>query len=120
MGGIFPVGGAREGGMRINTIYPSAALLSRVLSTPKEPAEPAPNAPRFAAAMDEALAGQMAVAAMAGVRQRLPARAPETKDPRERRPNDEREQGQQGQRDQGWRGSDQRAQDQRRDGALWA
>ena len=98
--------------MRISTVYPSAALLSRVLATPKEPADAAPNAPRFSAAMDEALAGQMAVASMAGVRQRLPSRAPERKDPRERRPNDER--------GQDPRRQEQRAQDQHRGGALWA
>jgi len=98
--------------MRINVAYPSAALLSRVLSTPKEPAEPVQSGARFAEAMDATLAGQMAVSAMMPVRSRLPARAPEKKDPRERGRNDDRASDQ--------RGQDQRAQDQRRNTDLWA
>ena len=75
--------------MRINVSYPSAALLSRVLSTPKGSAEPAPERPRFAEAMDAAVAGQLAVSAVAPQRPRAPAYRPtEKKDPRERRPDD--------------------------------
>src|SRR5205807_4903348 len=103
---------ARARVMRITVAYPSAALMSRVLSTPKDAAAPVQDrAPRFADAMsatlDATLAAQMAVTAALPLRSRPPARAPEKKDPRERRQNDER-------------ANDERAPDQRRNGSLWA
>jgi hypothetical protein len=77
--------------MRINVSYPSAALLSRVLATPKEAAEPAQDRPRFAEAMDAAMAGQIAVSAVVPPRTRAAAYRPaEKKEPRERRQNDGR------------------------------